>query len=178
MAERNLCMNAVEVVVAIALLLSAPTARGDGGAVRLRQTEGRFVVTVFTAPTPLRAGPADISVLVQDRDTNEPLLDAEVLIVLTPLDQDGAALRGAATRALATNKLLYAVVMDVPSAGAWDLRVTVRRGHEAATVAGQMTFAAAVPPLLAHWPYLAFPPVAVLVFVVNQWRRSRSSRAS
>jgi hypothetical protein len=68
--------------------------------------------------------------------------------------------------------------MNVPSAGAWDLRVTVRRGHEAATVAGEMTFAAPAPPLLAHWPYLAFPPVAVLVFVVHQWRRSRSSKAS
>lgn len=178
MAERNQCTSGVKLVVAMALLLSARPAHGDGGAVQLRETEGRFVVTVFTAPTPLRAGAADVSVLVQDRDTHEPVLDAEILIVLTPLHQNGAGIRAAATRAVATNKLLYAAVMDVPSAGIWDLRVSVRRGHEAATVAGQVTFAASVPPLLAHWPYLAFPPVAVLVFVVHQWRRSRSSRAS
>jgi hypothetical protein len=178
MAERKLCANAVKVVVTIALLLRAPVAGADGGAVQLRQTGGRFVVTVFAAPTPLRAGAVDVSILVQDRDTNEPVLDAEVLIVLTPSGRDGTAIDAAATRAFATNKLLYAVVIDVPSAGAWDLRVTVRRGHEAATVAGQMIFAESVPPLLAHWPYLAFPPVAVLVFVVHHWRRSRSSRAS
>jgi hypothetical protein len=177
-AERKLCANGVEVVIAIALLLSARPAPGDGGAVQLRQTEGRFVVTVFTAPTPLRAGAADVSVLVQDRDTSEPVLDAEILIVLTPLGWDGAAIHAAATRAVATNKLLYAAVMDVPLAGAWDLRVTVRRGHQAATVTGKLTFAPRLPPLLAHWPYLAFPPVVVLVFVVHQWRRSRSSRAS
>ena len=47
-------------------------ARGDGGTVRLSRCEGGLRITVFTAPTPFRAGPVDISVLVQDAVTGEP----------------------------------------------------------------------------------------------------------
>ena len=59
------------------LLLSAPAAWPDGGVVRSRETRGGLVVTVFTAPDPLRAGPQDVSVLVQD-PSGTPVLHAEV----------------------------------------------------------------------------------------------------
>ncbi len=39
---------------------------GDGGAVRFSGQQGDWRITVFTSPTPLRAGPVDVSVLVQD----------------------------------------------------------------------------------------------------------------
>ena len=45
---------------------------GDGGTVRLSRCEGDYRISVFTAPTPFRAGPVDISVLVQDAATGEP----------------------------------------------------------------------------------------------------------
>ena len=165
------------IVVALTLLV-ATRALGDGGAVQVRQADGPFVVTIFTAPTPLRAGPVDISVLVQTRDGNQPVLDAQVFVTLKSSTGDPPAIETAATRQQATNKLLFATVVNLPFAGPWDLRVTVRRGQEAAEVSCEVAVAAALPPLLSHWPYLAFPPVAVLIFTLHQWVRSRSSKAS
>jgi len=162
----------------IVLLLLASAAGGDGGVVQLRQADGPFLVTVFTAPTPLRAGPADVSLLVQAGDRNEPVLDADVLVVLTPSNGDGTSIRTKATRQQATNKLLYAAAVNVPAAGSWELRVTVRRGPDMANVGSSIAVAAPLPPLLAHWPYLAFPPAAVTVFALHQWLRSRSNKAS
>src|SRR5437868_5841580 len=46
-------------------------ARADGGMIRLSEQNGKYRITVFTSPAPLRAGPVDISVLVQDDMTGE-----------------------------------------------------------------------------------------------------------
>lgn len=164
--------------VALTLLLAATRALGDGGVVQVRQADGPFVLTVFTAPTPLRAGPGDISVLVQTRDGNAPVLDANIRLTLTPTTTDTAPIHTAVTRRHATNKLLYAAPVSLPSAGSWDLRVTAQRGQDVARVSCSIAVAAALPPLLAQWPYLAFPPVAVLIFTLHQWLRSRSNKAS
>ena len=45
----------------------------DGGSMRLSGKKGGYQITVFTAPTPFRAGPVDISVLVQDASTGDPM---------------------------------------------------------------------------------------------------------
>jgi hypothetical protein len=168
----------VGAVVALTLLLHAPPSWADGGAVQLQQADGAFVITVFTAPTPLRAGVADISVLVQTRDGSEAVLDADVRLELRSSTNDGATVRAAATREQATNKLLYAATVNVPSTGSWQLHVAVRRGDDRAEVTCQLAVAAPLPRLLAHWPYLAFPPATVLIFALHQWLRSRSIKAS
>ncbi len=67
-------------VCAIALLATPLFA--DGGAVLSRQESGPFVITLFAAPVPLRSGPIDLTVLVQTRDTLEPVVAAEVSIRL------------------------------------------------------------------------------------------------
>ena len=161
----------------VLVLLAAGQARADGGAVQVWQADGSFVVTVFAAPTPLRAGPVDLSVLVQRTDSDAAVLNADVLLTLMS-PYDGALIHAAATQQQATNKLLYAAALNLPVAGVWDLRVAVRSGSDVAHVGCPLDVAAALPPLLAHWPYLAFPPLAVLLFALHQWRRSRSSKAS
>ena len=45
---------------------------------RLSERAGGYRVTVFTDPTPLRAGPVDVSVFVQDADTGEPAAGVRV----------------------------------------------------------------------------------------------------
>src|SRR6516225_11891006 len=57
-------------------------ARADGGAVRLRERVGGYQIAVFTSPTPFRAGPVDVSVLVQDAATEECVPDARVTLRL------------------------------------------------------------------------------------------------
>ena len=56
-------------------------ARADGGLLRARQAAGPFIVSIFTAPEPLRAGPVDVSVFVQSSE-GDVLTDAVVDILL------------------------------------------------------------------------------------------------
>src|SRR6266478_1753293 len=98
-----------------ALLAFSSWAQADGGFVELHQEVGPFVVTVFSAPGPLRAGPVDITVLVQDRASGQPLLDGEVLV---RLKKEGATtLVERAMREVAQNKLLYSALINLPEAG-------------------------------------------------------------
>lgn len=140
-------------------LLLAPPALADGGLVRISQPLGPYTVTVFSAPTPLRAGPIDLSVLVQRDGT--PVLDLPVSIVLRGGE---TRLEAAATHAAATNKLLYAAPLVLPAAGRWVVNVTV--GAE--SVGFEMD---AEPPLglLEYWPYLLLPFVVIGLFGIHQW---------
>src|SRR6516165_4132235 len=89
----------------LVIALRPGAARGDGGAVRLSQQAGPYRVTVFTAPTPLRAGPVDVSVFVQDGTGGGALPDATVRVTLT---RGGETLEAQATHEAATNKLFQA----------------------------------------------------------------------
>lgn len=165
----------IRVWVLLAAVVPA-VALADGGAVRLKQTAGDFTVTVFGAPESLRAGPVDLSVLVQRGTGGEAVLGAAVTLVLTP---PGAASSKdlPATREAATNKLLYAAGTTLPAPGAWELAVEVRPPDgPPVRIAGVLPVGAAAPRWAAIWGWLAFPPVAVVVFALHQrlLRRRRS----
>jgi len=157
----------------VAALLALNTrAHGDGGFVELHQVAGPFIVTVFTAPGPLRAGPIDISVLVQDRANGQPVLDGEVFVRLQR--EGGMPLIERATREVAQNKLLYSALMTLPEAGRWELEVTIKQEKETASVLGQLSAEASRPLLLSYWRSLWLPPVVVALFALNQWfKRAR-----
>src|SRR3954471_8020174 len=109
------------------LVFPATRVRADGGTVRMRQQAGDCQVTVFTSPTPLRAGPVDISVLLQDSEGN-CLPDAPVTVRLTARET-AERLEYPATADAATNKLLRAAVFQLPDPGWWDVEVTVEGPH-------------------------------------------------
>jgi hypothetical protein len=137
----------------------------DGGALRLTRAAGPFVVSIFTAPEPLRVGSADVSVLVQRRDSTAVVLDASVeLRVRAP---DAATRMLAASHALATNRLMQAAPLELPAAGRWELDVTVGQGSDVATVSCELFVEPPAPRLFARWPPLALPPLAVALFI---WR--------
>jgi hypothetical protein len=153
----------------LAMLLLVPiVARADGGVVRVRQASGPFLISVFTASDPLRAGPIDVSVLVQDVGSGDPVLDATVGLALQPHDSASAPLLARATHERATNKLLQAAIVTIPAAGRWALRVDVRRGQDEATVTTGLQVAPPAPRLAAIWPYLLVPPLAIAVFALHQ----------
>jgi hypothetical protein len=155
----------------LALLALDSWAQADGGSVELHQVVGPFVVTVFTAPVPLRAGPVDISVLVQDRASGQPVLDGDVSVRLQ--GEGGMTLVEPATRAMAQNKLLYSALLTLPEAGKWELEVTIKQGKEAVSVPGHMSAALPRPFLLAYWRSLSVPPFAIAIFALNQWLKRR-----
>jgi len=111
----------------------------DGDVMRMQETSGPFRISVFTDPDPLAAGPCDISVLVQDRDSGEPILDAPVRLAIVRSKSAGGppALIPATTEA-SSLKLLEAGTVNLPREGPWNLRVTVRRGTTDSVVQGTL----------------------------------------
>jgi cytochrome c oxidase assembly factor CtaG len=126
-------------LAAIAYAWIAPDAVDlDGDVVRLAGASGSFRVSVFGDPGPLPAGPADLAVLVQDRNSGSVILDADVDLAV----QSGSAapMIVHATRAQSSNKLLEAATVDVPSAGPWNLRVSIREGSSQGALVAESRF--------------------------------------
>lgn len=137
----------------------------DGGAIQLQREAGPFLITVFASPAPLHAGPVDLSVLVQERETSKAVLDAGVTLNISREEVDFAA---TATRTQAQNKLLYAASVKLPEPGEWRYSVTVKRGSAHGTVSGSMTIAPTEAALTSHWGSIALAPLCILLFVLHQ----------
>src|SRR5262245_2176234 len=106
-------------VLLFSFISPSTLARADGSAVRLRARAGAYPCAVFAAPTALRVGPVDVSVLVQDAATEECLPEARVTVRLTARGT-GEILEYSATTEAATNKLLRAAEFQLPKPGWWD----------------------------------------------------------
>jgi hypothetical protein len=141
-------------------------ASGDGGSVRLSATKAGYRITVFTAPTPFRAGPVDISVLVQDARTGGPLPEARVIVRLAKAGQP--ALEYSATQEAATNKLLRAAQFELPEPGRWEMEVQVEGVHGPAVIGGEVEAAAPLPRWRELWPWFGWPALVVALFGMHQ----------
>jgi hypothetical protein len=141
--------------------------RGDGGTVRLRERKGPYEISVFTAPTPLRAGAVDISVLVQDAGSGDPVPEARVTVSLAARPGRHGQKQQATTEA-ATNKLLRAALFEIPRAGWWDVEVTIAGGRSEGRGEEKVHFAVeAAEPLprwVAFWPWLIWPVLVIVLF--------------
>jgi hypothetical protein len=148
--------------------LSPCHARADGGTVRLSQRAGGYQITVFTEPTPFRAGPVDVSVLVQDAATKKALPEAQVTVRAAPLGRGRAPVPYAATTEAATNKLLHAALFQLEEAGWWELEVIVQGPLGQGQVRCEVEAAEPWPRWLAFWPWVSWPALVVLLFGVHQ----------
>jgi hypothetical protein len=147
----------------------------DGGTLQFRKQAGPFIVTVFSSPVPLRAGAADISVMVQDAHDNSPVLDASVSIQLSQAQEP--KIDAKATRSQATNKLLYASSVEFPRPGRWLLRIGVFREGASGEASGEISVLPEQVPLIAYWVYFAIVPLGVVLFALNQWLKKKRSPA-
>jgi hypothetical protein len=162
--------------LAVALSTLSLRAQADGGLVQLRQTAGPFVVTVFAAPNPPRAGLVDVSVLAQNSPDGQAALDVEVFVRLQ--SAAGTVVAGRATREESRDNLLYSVSMNLPEAGRWELEVTIKQGKQGkstASVFGQMSVAAPRPFLLSYWRSLSLPWVVITLFAMKEWVKRRAA---
>jgi len=158
---------AVGVLFAWLLLETWCTPAGaDGGSIRLSETKSGYRITVFTAPTPFRAGPVDISVLVQDSLTGEPMTGARVTVRMSKLGQ--LALEYPATAEAATNKLFRAAQFELPEPGRWDMQVQVEGSHGLAVIAGEVEAAKPLPRWREIWPWFGWPALAIALFSIHQ----------
>jgi hypothetical protein len=158
------------------MTMAAGILLADGGKVQFRQHAGPFEITLFSSPQPPRAGNVDLSVMLQKG--TETILDADVKLRLVKTEKGTITeILARATHALATNKLLYAATVKVPSTGMWRIEVQVNEGGKAADVSGNVEVLPPQPPLLVYWPYFVLVPLIVLLFVVNRWLiRNRRAR--
>jgi len=142
-------------------------ARADGGAMRLRQRAGGYQVAVFTSPTPFRAGPVDVSVLVQDAATGECVPEAQVTVYLNAPGAGGTMECPATTQA-ATNRLFHAAVFELPGPGRWDVGIAVEGPHGPALLRFEVEADGPAPRWLELWPWFTWPALVVVLFGLHQ----------
>jgi hypothetical protein len=160
----------------LSLLIAHPSslARADGGAVRLREQAGDYQVTVFTSPTPLRAGPVDVSVLVQDA-AGGCVPQARVTVRLMAC-RTGQILEYRATSQAATNKLFRAAEFRLPEPGWWEVAVAVEGPHAPALVRFRVQADEPPPRWLDLWPWFSWPAFVVALFGAHRVLVRRKAR--
>jgi hypothetical protein len=174
---RHVLRSACLLLLGVVLFPSAADLHADGGSVRLSERKGGYRISVFTSPTPLRAGTVDISVFVQDVASGEPVPQARILVRATPRDQSGEALCHPATTEAATNKLFQAAVFNLPQSGWWDMAIAIEGLREPLEVHFDMEVGEPLPRLgdLALW--IAWPAAAILLFCVHRWLVGKKARS-
>jgi hypothetical protein len=188
-----------QILAAVLVFLLPPFfAQGHSlGIVRLREARGPFVITVFTSSELIRGRAADVSLLVQRRDSNEALLDAIVSFVLTPprgsilehtepmcgqpgwgttLGSQDKQTTILARREQSSNRLLYTAPINLPLTGPWEIDALVRHGADSAKFRCEIPVGLPARRLAGLAPYLALPLLFVTLFAINQWLRTRDLR--
>lgn len=172
--------------------LLAASASADGGELLARRTVGELEVSVFAAPSPLAAGPIETSVLVQERASGRPLLDADVRLSFTLAEPAGDAAREAdplacgpdgsplpvpaswsARATLAGNRLFHEAVVELRRPGRWSLAVEVEHAGRRAHIDTELRVGPPPPRTASFWPQLAFPPLAIALYALNRVLRRR-----
>jgi hypothetical protein len=149
------------------------TAAADGGSMCMSGRQGDYHISVFTAPTPFRAGPVDVSVLVQDASTGDPMTPMKVSVRMTKPGR--LVLEYPATTEAATNKLFRAAQFDLPEPGRWGLEVEVQGSHGLAVIGGELDAAEPLPRWRELWPWIGWPALVIALFGIHQFfeRRAR-----
>jgi hypothetical protein len=116
----------------------------------------------------LRAGPVDISVLVQDAATGDVVSGARVAIQAAWRGSSGVLVRHPATTEAATNKLYYAAHFDLPEPGWYSVEVSIDGARGAAQVRFALEAAEPLPQWQAMWTWFSWPGLVIATFAIHQ----------
>jgi len=157
-------------------LLAAGSNDDDNQTLRFKGTSGPFEMAVFAPAGDLDAGPSPFSVLVQDRNNNEVLLDTTVELTARPAgDAQGTASAARASFEDSENKLLQSAELDLPAAAECKLNIALRRNSDAADFSLPLHVVKAEPQFQFPWGYLFLLAVALLlalVYALRHWSRT------
>lgn len=175
--------NSRTITVAVGLALFSTgswpvVAWGDGGTLRDWQRRGRWEIAVFTDPTPFVTGTVDISVLVLDADTGDPVPGARVTVEVVPREHSGVTASYLATPEAATNKLFSAAVFDLPDPGRYEMSVNVERDAERARLQFDLDVANPSTPEADLWWWIVWPAPVVAVYGMHRWLVARRERSA
>lgn len=155
--------------ILLAAALVAPVARSDGGRVCASERSGTLRVSLLTAPTPLRVGRAEIVLVVEAA----PEATTRTRLRLwtgerTRLDLDERSGPGGG---------VFPAEVDLDLAGPIEIEAHTEQAADAVTVRCHTVAEQRRPALLANWPLLALPPLAVALFATGRLAgRPRSAR--
>jgi cytochrome c oxidase assembly factor CtaG len=148
-------------------LVAAGSNDDDNQVLRFKGISGPFEVAVFAPAGDLKAGPSVFSVLVQERNTREVLLDTTIDLTTRPTgDAEGAAPTARASYSDSENKLLQTVELNLPAASDCKLGIVLRRNAEVADFSLPLRVVKAETQFTFPWGYLFVLAVALLLFVV------------
>jgi len=162
----------------IAAATTPSGALADGGELRFSGEKAGYRVAVFTAPVPPRAGPVDVSVLVQDAATGRARPDVPVMVSVHPSGRECCQERRPATEEAATNKLFRAATFELTGPGRWQVEVEVGDPPGAGPVCFEVETAAPLPAWAQLAPWVGWPFAALALAGLHQWlvRHRRGSR--
>jgi hypothetical protein len=142
------------------------------------ERQGGYRISVFVSPDPLRAGPIDISVLLQDAETGSAITNAQTMVSLKPSSRRGRTIRTVATNEAATNKLLSAAVVELPETGSWDVEIACLAEHGPARVEFRADAGPRLTAWLNVWPWFSWPAAVVILFGFHRWLVSQTMIAT
>ena len=142
--------------------LASASADGDDLSLRMSRQADNLDVAVFTAPGDSFSRSSEFAILVQDRDSREALLDAEIQLTAHSIDHPAISSAVAATHQDSENKLLQSAALNLPTPGKWLLDISVRRGLQSADLFLPLNVVNHENRTQNRWPYL----IIVLAFVV------------
>lgn len=157
-------------VVALVFLLAA-IAPGPATSVVLDQIVGPYEITVGASPTPLKAGPGHLSVLVQKHSNALVVTDAEVTVTVTSLEQQGLSLTREATHEQAADARQYGVPLTFEVPGRWQIDVHVAGPAGPAEAQFNVTVQRDFPARIVTYLGLISIPLGGL-FLIVYWLRS------
>ncbi len=161
-------MKVRKLLLPVIIIVTEAFVFADGGAVQLRKEAGDLVITLFASRERLTAGPMDFSVLLQDRRSLDPVLDADVSLHLRD-ETSGAQIEAQASRDLARNNILYAAPVTLERAGKWTVAFTVQRDRKRMDIAGAIDVAPTPAMVASYWGYITLPPLMLMAFVIQGW---------
>ena len=125
---------------------------------------GHTKIYAWTNPNPIRVGTLHVSVALVDPASTQPVLNADVQVVATPVDPAAAAaVSSQATHAKATIKTYYETDMQMPATGPWQVDISYRD----ATGSGSASFEIAVQPKSnTRWLLIG---IGAVVFIAVGW---------
>ena len=168
-------------IILFALFLTIPPVFADGGIVIGEKDGDGLRITIFAQPVPLRAGPADFSVLVQEIASRQPVMDADVRLSLKKLSAPspekawappycqvpGADGDIVLRHDLSLNKMLCAAMVAISEAGRWELSVTAVSGERRVVATLPLDVAAPRKPISTWWLEIAMMPATIALYA---WR--------
>jgi hypothetical protein len=152
------------------------TCRGDGGTLRAWGQQGRYDIAVFTEPSPLVTGPVDISVLLLDRCTGEPVADARIAVDFFPAGRPDLATRHPATKQAAVNKVFHAALFELRHAGPCSVIVGIDGPDDHARIQFETDVGNPRSSPVGVWPWILGPFPIIVCYIIH--RRLVDARTS